>query len=43
MSYTEHDSGAPAVDAQESADEQAACAQIDMDEQAAKDAAPAPF
>ena len=37
------DTDAPALDWQESACEAMACAQMDMDEQAAKDAAPAPF
>lgn len=32
MHYEEHDSGAPAVDAQESADEAAACAQMERDQ-----------
>lgn len=43
MNYTEHDADAPAVDWRESADEAAAQAQIDSDQQAAQDAAPAPF
>ena len=43
MHYEEHDSGAPAVDAQESADEAMACAQVEMDKQAAQDAEPVPF
>ena len=34
---------APALDWQESADEAVACAQIEMDEQAAQDAEPVPF
>lgn len=34
---------APAVDWQESANETAACAQMEMDRQAAQDAEPIPF
>lgn len=43
MNYDTHDTEAPAVDWQESADEAAAQTQIDNDQQAAQDAAPAPF
>lgn len=43
MNYDTHDTEAPAVDAQESADDATACAQVEHDQRAAQDAAPAPF
>ena len=43
MNYDDYEADAPAVDWQESADEAAAQAQADNDQQAAQDAAPAPF